>query len=249
MTHMTEQEEAFMRNHFRYLSEPIEEQPHEIIDGSDLLTRQGLQEKLDEIHIFMESQFFLTTASIFSKRYSYYIVTGILAMMSAFNKCPDFRPQNFRLVRVDEDKKWLPKLNFVSIEVTLPEPFERKKWLRENLTQLFKEHVRPLFLHINQLTRLSMNVLWENFAIYLFWFYERFAKEHFTGEQLAQIYDDFHFIVHELDGAVFGEEKNPFHYFHYQPKLPSGARERKCCCLSYKLNEESGYCKVCPHRC
>ncbi|GGC81142.1 hypothetical protein GCM10007216_09590 [Thalassobacillus devorans] len=250
MTRLTEKEETFLEDHFRYVSR-IQKgiEPYEMINASELLDKQTLQKKLDDIHAFMESDFYLTTASIFSKRYSYYIVTGVLAMISAFDKCPDYRPENIRLVRLDEEKKWFPKLTFVSKDAEEPVAVNRHAWLRDQLTELFSEHVRPIFFQINQLTRLSMSVLWENFAIYLYWFYERYAENHFDEERMAQIRDDFHFIVHELDGSSFGEEKNPFHYFSYQPKLPNGTRERKCCCLSYKLHEDSGYCKVCPHRC
>ncbi|MBM7554776.1 (2Fe-2S)-binding protein [Thalassobacillus pellis] len=250
MNYLTDLEEAFLDDNFRYLSRAYSERvPLEVIQGEELQSEDELLDVLENMHTHIESDFFLTTASIFSKRYGYYVVTGFLVLISAFNKCPDVNLSNIRLVRMDEDKKWFPKLEFLSKEVIQPEPGEREKWLRESLRKLFRENLRPILLNVHELTRLSMNVLWENFTIYLYWFYETFAEKHFNGEQLAQIYDDFHIIVNELEGEAFGETDNPLGYFQYQPKLPSGARERKYCCLSYRWNEESGYCKTCPHRC
>ncbi|MFD1020552.1 IucA/IucC family C-terminal-domain containing protein [Thalassobacillus hwangdonensis] len=250
MQKLTPAEEAFLDDHFRYLSMAYQgQQPLEIVDGSQLETKQDLQHVLDRIHVFMESELMLTTASIFAKRYAYYMVTGPLALMSAFDKFPDVRFENFRFVRMDEAKKWLPKFELIDKTVSTPGEGERREWVKNSLETLFKQNVRPLFLHLNQMTRLSMNVLWENFAIYLYWFYELEAQKLFEGEQLARIRDDFHMMLNEFDGDVFGEEENPFFYFQYQTKKPTGKRERKYCCLTYRKNESSGYCKTCPHRC
>ncbi|WP_181349499.1 hypothetical protein [Thalassobacillus sp. CUG 92003] len=247
MNQLTEQEEKFLDDNFRYYTRDYDhKRSMEVVDGGELQNVEDLKPLLDRIHEFMESEFYLTTASLLAKRYGYYMVTGPMALMSGFNKFPDTTPENLTFIRIDEDKKWFPKLQLKDKQVSVPGT-DRHQWVKTNMEQLMKCNVLPFFQSLNQVTRISMNVLWENFVIYLFWFYEQEADKWFEPDQLALIKDDFHFILNELPAEVFGTESHPFYYFQFQPTLRNGKRERKCCCLTYRLNEESGYCKVCPH--
>ncbi|GGF32946.1 hypothetical protein GCM10010954_35150 [Halobacillus andaensis] len=246
MGSLRKHEEQFLHEHFRYFLE-VEDEVFESINGERLKTKTGVQQTIDYIHAYMKSEFLLTSASILSKRYSYYIATVPIAMMTLFNKSPNMKLENIKLVRTNEEQKWFPKLDLISKEVSEPGELNRNKWLRNELTNLFTQHVRPLFLHINQLTRLSMDVMWENIAIYMFRFYERELVQWYDRETVRKLQEDFYLIVEQLPGEAFGEKTNPFTYFIKQPVLETGARQRKCCCLSYKLYEDSNYCKVCPH--
>lgn len=239
-------EEEFLAEHFRYYSRN-DGKILEVIRGEDLQTKKGVQQTLDGMHIFMQSESLLTTASLLSKRYGYYIATVPLALITIFNKSPNMSPNNTELVRMDENLKWFPKFRLLSKDVSEPKGKTREEWMREELEILFKFHVHPFFLHINQLTRLSMDVMWENIAIYIFWFYERQLQEWYDADTVKVMKHDFKLIVNQLPGEVFGTTTNPFSYFQDQPLLPTEARKRKCCCLSYKLYDESIYCKVCPH--
>ncbi|MFC7322132.1 hypothetical protein [Halobacillus campisalis] len=246
MSFIKRSEEEFLHQHFRYYMD-LDREIIEVIQGKDLQTVDGVQQTLDQMHAFMGSEFMLTTASILSKRYGYYIATVPLALMTIFNKFPDMRLSNIELVRIDEDKKWLPQFNLLSKEVSEPANQTREEWMNTELEKLFNHHVRPLFLKINQLTRLSMDVMWENTAIYIFWLYERQFYEWYDDGVASGMKRDFYYVVRDLPGEVFGMKSNPFTYFLDQPILSTGARERKCCCLSYKKNKDSTYCKVCPH--
>ncbi|MFG6148202.1 hypothetical protein [Halobacillus sp. B23F22_1] len=239
-------EEQFLHKHFRYYLE-VEDEGYETIKGERLKIKSGIQQTIDYIHAYMKSEFLLTSASVLSKRYGYYIATVPIAMMTLFNKCPNMKFDNINLVLTNNEQKWFPKLELISKEVTEPGKIDRDKWLQKEVTNLFTHHVRPLFLHINQLTRLSMDVMWENIAIYMFRFYERELDQWYGPKTVRKLKKDFYYIVEQLPGEAFGEKTNPFTYFVKQPLLETGARQRKCCCLSYKLYKDSNYCKVCPH--
>ncbi|WP_082233535.1 hypothetical protein [Halobacillus massiliensis] len=249
MVLLTRDEEIFLSENFKYfLDTTPQEEKLGVVKGDSLLCKKGVQETLDEIHAYMESEFFLTTASILSKRYGNFIATIPLASMTLFNKFPNMNLSNVEFIRVDEKKKWLPRLRLLSKEVSQPGNKSREQWMKEELEHLFREVVQPVFLHINHLTRLSLDVMWENIAVYMFRFYERQVTEWFTPDQAEKMKQDFYFIVKDLPGETFGASKNPFTYFLDQPKLDTGARQRKCCCLSHRLHTDSDFCKVCPKR-
>ncbi|WP_431804438.1 hypothetical protein [Halobacillus andaensis] len=246
MNSLSREEEYFLHKHFRYFIEE-EEEKYGITKGTTLCTKSGVQETIDFIHVYMQSEFLLTSASILSKRYSYYIASVPLASMTLFNKMPNMNLENIELIRTTEEKKWFPKIRLLSQEVSQPAEGERMDWMLKELTNLFSFHIRPLFLHINQLTRLSMDVMWENIALYMFRFYEKELSLWYDEAGVRNLKEDLYFIVERLPGEVFGMKRNPFSYFLYQPLLSSGARKRKCCCLSYKLYQDSNFCKTCPH--
>ncbi|SIS44048.1 IucA/IucC family C-terminal-domain containing protein [Salimicrobium flavidum] len=244
---ITETEEKFLSGHFRYYThEHMQEPVLETVQAEDLMSREGTAHVLNDLHLYLGSQSFLTTGSFLGKRLGHYAVTVPIVMMTVLDKFPDVSPGNVSYIRIDDNPKWFPKFHLKDKSVSLPGE-DREEWIRDNMRQLFRDFLKPVFFHIHKTTRISKKVLWENVAIYLYWLYERKLPEWFEGEELEQKRRDFYFIINELDGEPFGENKNPFTYFKDQPVLPSGARERKCCCLSYRLHEDSTFCKVCPH--
>ncbi|SDJ63494.1 IucA/IucC family C-terminal-domain containing protein [Salimicrobium halophilum] len=244
---ITRDEEKFLNEHFRYFTEDHRDEPvYERLNAESLLSRDGTEKALNHLHIYLESESFLTTGSFLGKRFGYYAITVPIVLMTLFDKFPDVSPANVEYVRIDENPKWFPKY-YLKDKTTISPEENRKAWIEENMRQLFRDHLAPIFFHIHKTTRVSKKVLWENVAIYLYWLYERKLPEWYEGAELERLREDFRFIVEELDGEPFGEKKNPFTYFESQPVLPTGARERKCCCLSYRLHEDSTFCKVCPH--
>ncbi|AKG04049.1 hypothetical protein AAV35_004080 [Salimicrobium jeotgali] len=244
---ITREEEQFLNEHFRFFTDQhLQEPVLETVRATDLLSREGIEHVLNDLHLYLDSQSFLTTGSLLGKRFGYYAVTVPIVMMTVFDKFPDVSPGNVEYIRIDENPKWFPKFHLRDKTVSVPGE-DREEWIVENMRHLFRDFLQPVLFHIHKTTRISKKVLWENTAIYLYWFYERKLPEWYEGEELEEKRKDFRYIIDELDGEPFGEQKNPFTYFESQPVLPSGARERKCCCLSYRLHEDSTFCKVCPH--
>ncbi|MCP3028304.1 hypothetical protein [Halobacillus sp. A5] len=246
MRFLSKEEELFLHERFRYFLDD-EDEVYEIIKGTRLKTKSGVQQTIDCIYAYMESNFLITSASILSKRYGYYIANVPLAAMTLFDKLPQMDLENIELMQTTDEQKWFPKLKLKSKKVSEPGKFNRQDWMNAELSKLFSNQVRPLFLHINQLTRLSMNVMWENIAIYMFRFYERELPQWYDSVTARRMQKDLLYIIGHLPGSAFGTKENPFGYFINQPIMNTGARQRKCCCLSYKLHCDSNFCKVCPH--
>ncbi|MCP8617796.1 IucA/IucC family C-terminal-domain containing protein [Salirhabdus salicampi] len=251
MDQLTELEEQLLSEHFRfYTSKEYTIQPVEVIPGVDIHIRGRLEHHLYQMMDYLQSDSIIATASTFMKRYAYLIVTASLAPISIFNKSPKLTFDNIVLLRMDNHKQWLPTIRFIDKTVSPFQEGDRFVWLKENCTTIFRDHLSVVIEHIHRISKTPIQVLWENVAVYFYWFYERYANKIVQNEQqVAILYNDFHTIVQEFDGKVFGERENPIRHVFYQRKLPTEARVRKTCCLTYLLNETSSYCKICPHQC
>lgn len=245
---LTQDEIQRLDDHFRYYNPQAYSHwtQYEVIPFSKLETKEDMKEVLDHLHTFLQSEDYVATASIFTKRFAYYIVTGILVPMSAFDKAPVLDKDRLKLIRVDEDKNWFPKLEGNHEHVTSPGNGSREEWVHDIAEETFANVVRPIFVNVQQVSKLPMKTMWENLAIYIFWFYELFYPE-FTTENHHRIQQDFHYLVQSLEGDAFGEKRNPLTYFQRQDCLKNGTRMRKFCCMTYKLNEQSNYCRTCPN--
>lgn len=249
MTLLKSNDIAFLNKHFRFMSE-ISSEPVEIIHGSKLKTEEDLEDFLINLGSYIQAENKIAAASFFTKRYAYLVVTSAFVLMSAFTKAPKIDLNNILFNRFEDDKAWLPKLDLIDREVSIPvEGIDRSDWMRERCEELFKGHLQPLFERINRVSNLPLTIMWENFAVYLFWLYEREAENLFETSVLATMSDDFHNIIHVFGGEVFGTEENPLRGHFYQKKLPNGARQRKTCCLAFQVGEKKNYCTVCPHHC
>jgi len=124
----------------------------------------------------------------------------------------------------------------------------RDEWVKEHVSLLIEEVIRPLFQHVHHLTRLPMKTMWENLAIYVYWFYEQYYSEIAYEEIHLRIQEDFMVIKDDMSGDVFHGKRNPLSQLQYQPCHPDGAHMRKLCCLTYKMNDDYNYCRTCPNR-
>lgn len=247
---LNQQEVDLLSEHFKIYNSLHDDktQPLEIVYGSDLYTTEGLQELLDKLHDYWHSQDMLATASMFTKRIGIYMVTAYLAPMSLFSKMPGFYRDGIKLIRLDENGLWFPKWKNENALQSELEGRARSEWVQEQVSHLIQEIIRPLFLHVHYLTKLPMKTMWENFAIYVYWFYEQYYVKVATAEIQKQVQEDFRIMTNHISGEVFQSKQNPLAQFQKQPCQPDGARMRKFCCLTYKMNEESKYCRTCPNR-
>ena len=103
---------------------------------------------------------------------------------------------------------------------------------------------------LTQITHIPMATLWENTAIYVYWLYEKRMQEFTDDEHRQLIEDDFHYLLFELDGKLFGCKDNPLYTYYskiYQnPLTGSSIRVRKTCCLYYKTKPGNPFCSGCP---
>ncbi|MRG85214.1 IucA/IucC family C-terminal-domain containing protein [Salinibacillus xinjiangensis] len=246
-------EEQLMATHFRYDYERSFQAVHkfEHMSASQLVNPEFMSTLFSHLKQYLHSDSLLAVASTFVKRYSYLVVTTGFCSLSVFNKQLDFSLNNIHLVLTDDDSRWFPSLRIDDIStITNADPNNRYEWLQAASQELVHNHLLKVFETVHQVTKLPFPVMWESFATYFFWFYERYATKLVQEDSiLTTMENDFHMIVHEFHGKMFGEKENPLHKFSYQLVLPTKARVRKTCCLTHMLNNESTYCKVCPHVC
>lgn len=177
------------------------------------------------------------TSSILIKRMGFYAVLHFVAM-TALEKKLNVDLKELMLVDQSEDTLWLP--DFYLGDFELEEAREsRDEWRDSVLYDVFARCLSPLIHLLKEQTRLNEKVMWENIAIYIHWIYGKLMKDKEIEVRAAA---DYHYIFHEADGTLFGDDsKNPLSSF------ADSEGDRQTCCLSYMLRkQEKRTCKTCP---
>ncbi|WP_345244089.1 hypothetical protein [Pontibacillus salipaludis] len=201
------------------------------------------KEILEQVDSFIESDSSIATASMITKRLGYYFVTGMLAPMTLHSKLPVVEVEDKKLIRLDDQKSWFPKWSNESRRTLLIENSEREKSVAHYFTVLIEAMVLPIFTTVQEVTKLPMKTMWENFATYVYWFYEQFAYEIVNEEQANTVLQDYQ-TIRSIEGTVFEQKQNPITDLALRKE--KGEEKRRFCCLTYQLNNEHSYCKVCP---
>lgn len=191
-------------------------------------------------------------ASIFSKRYAFFAVITLYAM-SVYNKGIIIKNmENISVETDDDDQNWLPTIYLKDFDIISVQR-NRGSWRNQIIENLFKQNLYLVCSKLYETTKLSKLVFWENIAVYIFWMYEKLLADPAFEEQRETIKDDFTYVIHEAEGALFGPyQQNPLTQF-YRPKtfipvLHTETRFRKTCCLSF-LSLKGTKCTSCPCNC
>ncbi|MFF2753726.1 IucA/IucC family C-terminal-domain containing protein [Psychrobacillus sp. NPDC058041] len=207
------------------------------IEVRHLLDEQHMIDYLDSIRQRVGAANERVAASLFIKRYAFLPVIYMYAMTS-WNKKLNLSFENISIETDDSKELWLPNFRFYNLEMESLQG-NREKWRTTCIELLYKEHVTPILESISRITKVSKLVLWENIAVYIFWLYEKVLLE----ENFAK--EDFHFIISQAPGNLFGDYTvNPLSRF-YKEELGNEPGRRSTCCYSY-LTEKSQYCSTCP---
>ncbi|KGP89802.1 hypothetical protein N780_09980 [Pontibacillus chungwhensis BH030062] len=201
------------------------------------------KEILEQVSSFINSDSQRATASMITKRLGYYFVTGMLAPMTLYSKLPVVEVEDKKLIRLDDHKKWFPKWSNESYRSLSIPKSAREKSVKHHFTVLIETMVLPIFTTVHRVTSLPMKIMWENFATYVYWFYEQFAYEIVQKAQANTVLCDYQ-AIRGIEGKVFQQKQNPITQFALRKE--KGKEKRLFCCLTYQLNNEHTYCKVCP---
>jgi ferric iron reductase protein FhuF len=184
-------------------------------------------------------------ASIFMKRFAFVAVISLFAM-SVWNKKLNVELNMIEMEWPEKGENWIPIINLkdLSFEELNQNCQSRSFWRQEVIKDLFLKNISPLIAMFEKTIGISQTILWENIAVYVFWLYEMELKENHQ-----QAIDDFHYIIFEADGSLFGSHiGNPLRkYYGKKSFVDNGAelRIRKTCCYNYLLNSMKR-CKTCP---
>lgn len=181
-------------------------------------------------------------ASMLIKRYSFLVAMSLYAM-SVWNKRLVLSPERIWMETDDHDDRWLPTFRFEEPKTEICTGC-RDQWREETVRQLFAVQLFPLIEKLRKITKISAHILWENIAIYIYWLYETLMNDETLAHVHEQLCDDFHYLVNDADGALFGTPRqNPLKRFW---KGDANSRQRSTCCLYYQTDGGS-HCQTCPH--
>ncbi|MCK0471713.1 IucA/IucC family C-terminal-domain containing protein [Halalkalibacter sp. APA_J-10(15)] len=182
-------------------------------------------------------------ASMLSKRYAYLVVSSTLYSMVELNGAPCFPMKACALTEKralcinEDDCPWQEA------------HANREEWRTAVFQELFANHLTPLLLALQRVSRMPQSILWENVAVRINSTYRKALDDCAENETKKQsIYDDFLFLK-GADGELFQLKENPIKpYLKIGEELHSNPT-RQTCCMYYRLKKEGGkvsYCKVCP---
>ncbi|MEK4496444.1 siderophore-iron reductase FhuF [Ureibacillus sp. FSL W8-0352] len=185
-------------------------------------------------------------ASIFMKRFAFVAVISLFAM-SVWNKKLNVELNMIEMEWPEKGENWIPTINLndLNFEELNQNCQSRSLWRQGIIEDLFLKNISPLIDKFEKTIGISQTILWENIAVYVFWLYEMELKENHQ-----QAIDDFHYIIFEADGSLFGyhHKENPLRkYYGKKTFIDNGAelRIRKTCCYNYLLDSMKR-CKTCP---
>lgn len=195
------------------------------------------------------------TASMLMKSYGFFAVLNLFAM-TILDKRFNLSLENVSIETNDHDDVWYwnPKFHFIDTETISYQEGFRDEWRKETINMIFSKHIYEILMLISKQTKISKIILWENIAIYIFWLYESVLNDPKFENKRAIIQDDFHYIIKEAEGSLFGPlNHNPLTKFYsekvFRPQFNQKIRMRKTCCLYYLTVESGERCNTCPISC
>ncbi|MED1467274.1 siderophore-iron reductase FhuF [Bacillus salipaludis] len=184
--------------------------------------------------------------SIFIKRYAFVAVMSLYAM-TVWNKKIDLSLDKLTMEIPEQGNDWLPSFSLKEVTMQDWNGTNRMEWRKRVFHDLFAENIFLLIEKFEKTFKISRLVLWENISVYLFWLYETELKD----MSIHHITEDFHFLIFEAEGHLFGRYKgNPLQKYYcektYDADKDEELRIRKTCCFNYQLQGNSKRCKTCP---
>ncbi|BBI35823.1 IucA/IucC family C-terminal-domain containing protein [Cohnella abietis] len=221
------------------------------IPTTDLLDKDKSLAYLDKVASIFEATSNVANASLFAKRYSFLIISSSLFAMSRYDKSLDYSIGNCHVESHHQGQAWLPKVRLTDWQVTRPEERGRNEWRDQVIRNVFADNLSKAWRALSKSASISISVLWENTAIYVYWLYENKFLEGANAELKAQVQADYDYLRSAAPGHLFGEAKNPIAKFDSPKVLTSASNEpiriRKTCCYYYQASDEpNDYCPTCP---
>ncbi|WP_339314672.1 Fe-S oxidoreductase [Paenibacillus sp. FSL R10-2734] len=126
---------------------------------------------------------------------------------------------------------------------------EREDWCKEILTTFYRDTAAPLIRLISEVCGLAIGEVWGQMPTKFNYYFEVWEKEISDCNQLQQLREDYHYLMHGLPAEVFGLSRNPFLVTvrNVESLTDSEAtiQLRNRCCLHY-LTIDGDYCYRCP---
>lgn len=233
-------ERLFLEQHMRLATEPAKGL---LISARELADTRQCRSHLQTWQRSMGYPDLVVTASQFSKRYAFLSLLPVLTAMTLFDKGLDGELHNCRLLSVEQEGNWLPRLSLIDGGAVSPITAGRVNWRNTILQRVFAGHVAHVWQATSKATGVKASILWENTATYVFWLYEH-KLPNVTGINLDQVQEDYAYLIHGTIPDVFGEKFHPLRRFF--KRTGERQRVRSTCCLHYRTAHGAARCVACP---
>ncbi|KOO37111.1 hypothetical protein AMD01_21725 [Priestia koreensis] len=205
------------------------------VSGTSLVKTEKLKVVLMSLQEYLALPSLKVAASIFVKRYSFFILMHFYAL-SVWRKRLRLSAEDIELeVGNERERLWIPSFYASAV---LYEMVPQANHL-SSLEAIIETHIAPIFHQLQSLTNIPQKVMWENLYVYVKWMYEQLLKDDTLASIHKSIQADYDYLMDEAQGASFGTVHNPFKQFH------SLQGKRQTCCYSYCM-EKKKYCSNCP---
>ncbi|PLT28619.1 IucA/IucC family C-terminal-domain containing protein [Peribacillus deserti] len=218
----------------------------------DLLIENRRMEIIAAAADLMQAPNKMVAASILTKRLAFVPAIALYAFFS-WDKRLNISVDNIYVETQNTEAVWLPEFRLIETGCELVDHRETE---REMLcTSIFADLMDPIMSSLNEETRLSKYIMWENVSVYIFWLFEKLRQEESSVEGLQKLKDDFEYVTANAAGDVFGAYRdNPIKRYRLFKNTNendhSDIRYRTTCCFSYMLTGSAGKrCKTCPQLC
>lgn len=171
-------------------------------------------------------------------------------LMSVHDAALDWSIENWRLLVWEKDGRMEFAFHPVNAEIAAAPSTDRIAWRNSVLDGLYSNTLRPLVDAAAAATGLNSGQLWALMAGGMYYFRER-QLEMLGADSaaFAQVESDYHYVMQEMKGEVFGRSRNPLAVKFRLVENPRNRQEKfplkASCCLAYKT-EGHGYCYTCP---
>ncbi|WP_160112573.1 IucA/IucC family C-terminal-domain containing protein [Salicibibacter kimchii] len=182
-------------------------------------------------------------ASLFMKQYTRFVVASTLYSIGTYNCALSLPVQACMFSR---ERKLCVQERACPFQKW--EHWEREGRREQLLRELFSYHITPMISVLNNTTRVSANILWENVAVRVNSLYRKALANEPSQERQWQLTNDFYYLKH-ADGDLFKWEGNPIRAYLKNVPDSTSMHYRQTCCLYHRLEEDPegiGYCNNCP---
>ncbi|MCW2479777.1 IucA/IucC family C-terminal-domain containing protein [Candidatus Symbiopectobacterium sp. NZEC135] len=221
-----------------------------VLPVSAMLETASCQRMLQQLAPRLGAPSLGITASLLSKRVAFLTTAAAFYPLSMYNKGLHMALTNCLLDTRHDGHLWQSHMVMDDLSLSIPlSDSDRASWRDTILRSVFAEHLTPLWHVLSAASGISSRILWENTAVRLFSLFEHRMQPADAATE-ARVKQDFHYVVHEAPGALFGLDANPltgyFRPLTWVAAKGEWVRFRRTCCFYYKASQPQAFCQACP---
>lgn len=179
------------------------------------------------------------------------VALGLHYMISVWNRSIDFSLDHLTIELHQKEERGV--FSFVidnGDEVKSPGlKADRAVWREQQYRLFYGGTAVPLFQSLAAATGIEIGMIWGQLPTKFNYYMDILIQSTDDAAAKQQLAEDYQYLCHELDPAVFGRPKNPFdvkvRWIEDAKDSEKKVRMKNVCCL-YHQTEGGEYCYTCP---